>query len=78
MSTTRVREGLRDERVRPAHLRVVQRLRGGVLDGHVGRAVGRAIASSGLAAAGRQDRLHVAHPDLRGPRVARAHRCRVA
>jgi hypothetical protein len=78
MSTIRCREGLRDERVHPAHLRVVQRLRGVVLDGHVGRAVGRAIASSGLVAAGQQHRLGVAHPDLRGPHVARAPAPRVA
>jgi hypothetical protein len=72
MSTIRFREGLRDERVHPAHLRVVQRLCGVVLDGHVGHAVGRAIASSGLVAAGRQPDLGVAHPDLRGLYVARA------
>jgi hypothetical protein len=72
MSTIRFREGLRDEGVHPAHLRVVQRLHGVILDGHVGRAVGRAIASSGLVAAGQQGHLRVAHPDLRGPHVTRA------
>ena len=45
------------------------------LDGHVGRAVGRNIASSGLVAAGHQH-LGVAYPDLRGPHVAHTDRRR--